>query len=571
MSTYTSADEDTDEETSLTFKQLLHSHEKLMQEKKRMEDYFEEIDNEAENKTNKIEELKDKLGQMKRELEAAKIKASNERAENDVREQELNEELARTRRVLPSTPKLSRFDRSRGRTSVVPVATRDLSRAQLVEEIRSLESDLEYTHNKCTKQEDDISRLRNALESSESALMKLRGNEEDLYDSEKKPELPMPARRGSYVDWIEETQASSTALITVVDGQLGMLIDNVPELVDKVKQGAMVEETLTENELTIRELQIQNQELRDLLEESQHSLHATQRELKELQDMDTVPRASLSEEVVGETLENILDQQGAEESSLLMEERNSLLGETRELKKKIEDLEDSIKVNRQVQGMTIDEQIAMLSEQIHLKIQIDTLSDDLNEANGAKQRLSWEATLLKNYSHDRDQIVYNLLEKPVKAKDRKRLLNILKDTSMESAAWANCSSSDLENSFNGLGSPFTPAHDRLSASRRSSSGWSWFSRNSSPQESEIGSEVSAPRAAPPARPFPKKLLSPGIGIPEVVEESASESEVSEGTKKSDVIKNDMAEGDKIETELSAEEKELLRKMEEMNASLLSPS
>lgn len=67
-----------------------------------------------------------------------------------MREQELNEELARTRRVLPSvilivvrlkliyflqTPKLSRFDRSRGRTSVVPVATRDLSRAQLVEEV----------------------------------------------------------------------------------------------------------------------------------------------------------------------------------------------------------------------------------------------------------------------------------------------------------------------------------------------------------------------------------------------------------------------------------------------------
>lgn len=37
---------------------------------------------------------------------------------------------------------------------------------------------------------------------------------------------------------------------------------------------------------------------------------------------------------------------------------------------------------------------------------------------------------MKAYMKNRDLIVYGLLEKPVKAKDRKKLLKILKETAM---------------------------------------------------------------------------------------------------------------------------------------------
>jgi len=40
-------DSDTDEETGMAYRQLLHNHSQLMQEKSRMEDYFDEVDKEV--------------------------------------------------------------------------------------------------------------------------------------------------------------------------------------------------------------------------------------------------------------------------------------------------------------------------------------------------------------------------------------------------------------------------------------------------------------------------------------------------------------------------------------------
>ena len=67
---------------------------------------------------------------------------------------------------------------------------------------------------------------------------------------------------------------------------------------------------------------------------------------------------------------------------------------------------------------------------IGLKIRIDELSDETAENQGEVQRLTWETKSMQAYMKNRDQIVYGLLEKPVKAKDRKKLLKILKETAM---------------------------------------------------------------------------------------------------------------------------------------------
>lgn len=40
-------DSDTDEETGMAYRQLMHNHSQLMEEKKRMEDYFEQVDEEV--------------------------------------------------------------------------------------------------------------------------------------------------------------------------------------------------------------------------------------------------------------------------------------------------------------------------------------------------------------------------------------------------------------------------------------------------------------------------------------------------------------------------------------------
>eukprot|EP00041_Stephanoeca_diplocostata_P009473 m.146010 g.146010 ORF g.146010 m.146010 type:complete len:146 (-) comp17756_c0_seq2:6-443(-) len=92
-------------------RQLVHNHNQLMAEKKRMEEYFDEVENESSQKNIEIDNLKDKLSKMKQELEAARIKASNDRAEaRALAAEEEREAYRRSRRTLPKCPSKKRIN-----------------------------------------------------------------------------------------------------------------------------------------------------------------------------------------------------------------------------------------------------------------------------------------------------------------------------------------------------------------------------------------------------------------------------------------------------------------------------
>ena len=110
-----------------------------------MEEYFEEVDSEAKQKNQDIVDLKDKLATMKRELEAAKKRTSEERAIARA-EAESTETARRNKRVLPSAPSRRRIAAPHPglKPAVVAVDTAAMDREMLIEELRSLESELEW-------------------------------------------------------------------------------------------------------------------------------------------------------------------------------------------------------------------------------------------------------------------------------------------------------------------------------------------------------------------------------------------------------------------------------------------
>jgi hypothetical protein len=114
----------------------------------------------------------------------------------------------------------------------------------------------------------------------------------------------------------------------------------------------------------------------------------------------------------------------------LKEELKSAEKQVSSLKKDKAKLEQTLLENRMVMGMTIEEQMMLLSEQINLKITIDELSDDVLMAQADVKKLEWEARTIKTYVKNRELTVYGLLEKPVKAFYRKKLLKTLQDTAM---------------------------------------------------------------------------------------------------------------------------------------------
>ena len=244
----------------------------------------------------------------------------------------------------------------------------------------------------------------------------------------------------------------------------------------------------------------------------------------------------------GESLADMLSNDAI--SSPLEAELDAVKERNQSMEAEIKKLEATLLANREVMGMTIEEQMMMLEDQIGLKIRIDELEDEVVDLSGENKRHLWEAKSMHMYMKNRDAIVYGLLEKPVKAKDRKKLLKILKDTAAASGIQDMSMDAPLSPATPGANnSRFEVAAEMMSefkAPRKSVSS-SWFSktptaatpststpaptsapsvaeqalarRASSTSVLETSSNTPARRtstdsvrSAPPARPFPKELL-----------------------------------------------------------------
>jgi hypothetical protein len=133
-----------------------------------------------------------------------------------------------------------------------------------------------------------------------------------------------------------------------------------------------------------------------------------------------------------------------------------------------------------------------------LHTQLDEARETADEMRGQVLRTQGALEALAMYTSNRDHLVYTLLEKPIKARDRKALLKLLQQTSQETNA--------LGDDANGDGrSTATPAD---SEGRSGTSAPPPTPLRPSVDDARPPStpRAATPRAAPAATPFPKELL-----------------------------------------------------------------
>eukprot|EP00729_Bicosta_minor_P000957 gene957-31702_t len=528
----------------------------------------------AQQKNKEIGTLKEKLDQMKRDLKQANSKASEVEAGAAITEEELEEERARARRVLPKIPSKGRFSRGpRGSPEVQPVDTHKMAREQLVQEIRTLEGELEYTHEKNMKQEEELEILQGVLQEVQE-----RREQEEAGGANAGVELPV--RSGKLEDVMLADPGAT--VVTVLEGQLHSVIVDCRDVLDNASQVAVLYDELESREAQFEEVEKQNAELCDLVDEVNQELQVAKDAVVKLEEAAVaVVKAG------GSASPEALAVVGA--GDMLAES----LGDIMDAAEKADDPNGAVAVA----ALRADYKAAIVQ---------------INELKEENSRL--DATLLAN-RENRDLIVYGLLEKPVKAKDRKKLLKILKETAMApspapSPATPSVGSPASTLDANAAAStppsaiPATPG----SKPRRTSGFRSFFNKGKekeTPAKSPMGKTSSSsstgggsstpdtpsgtPRAAPVARPFPQELLTPGAKapVPQIPasglsrgaallakKSKAKEKEHAAKEKAGKVKAKELEKAEKdrqdrtmnlvASGEISAEELAMLKMMEEMN-------
>ena len=118
---------------------------------------------------------------------------------------------------------------------VQSIDTHAMSREKLVQEIRTLESELEYTHEKNLKQEEELDILKGVMEELQE-----RRQQDEAGGANTGIELP--ARSGKLEDVLLADPGGT--VVTVVDGQLHSIIVDCRDILDSAAQVAVLYDEL---------------------------------------------------------------------------------------------------------------------------------------------------------------------------------------------------------------------------------------------------------------------------------------------------------------------------------------
>lgn len=550
-------------------KQLMHSHNNLMAEKKQMEDYFEDVEHESQKKNQAISSLQERLAKMKHELDTTKLKAKNARADAEHLDAERkHDDAKRRRRTLPTKPSRNRIkEYAPGEpASVIALDTEGLSRDQLLAEIRSLESDLEFKHQEAARWETALDRLK-ANQSANARMSADMSNypsmaadpgegggdtslheEAAFHDPDHDPDeglkpTALPTAQRNITDVFAD-HGNVPAFVSVVEGQLEHIVIGLPELFEQAQFAAQIEAEATELQAALEESDQQSHQLRDMLDEVNHQLEDANAELRELRLMSPGGE-SMADDLItspggharGESLSDVLSGVGQIDTSIVEQveeeqrlrakterELESARAEARKLKQDNADLQDTITASREVLGMTIEEQMVMIGDQIQVKIELDEANDLVEETKEAMKKVKWEHTMLAEHVKTRDQAVYQLLSASIKARDRKSLLAALQETEYTGASYVAeemparggeiVPPAVLPGLAKAARSP-APAAAEQATGRSSFFGRKTASNNSNNSEPsgatpakklERSTSTTSLRSAPPARPFPPGIM-----------------------------------------------------------------
>jgi hypothetical protein len=160
-----------------------------------------------------------------------------------------------------------------------------MSRELLVQEIRSLEGDLEHTHELNLKQTEEIEILQRMLQDAQAARA---SDEGDVGNAA----VELPMRSGNLHD--ELAQHPGAQVVTLVDGKLHAIITDSREVVDQASQVHVLYDELSHREVAFEEIEEQNARLCDLVDEVQTELQEAKQEVVVLQEAVAAGPSELS-------------------------------------------------------------------------------------------------------------------------------------------------------------------------------------------------------------------------------------------------------------------------------------
>ena len=450
----------------------------------------------------------------------------------------------RRRRTLPRCPSKARISPTKpgADPGVIAVETGALTREELVNEIRALEGELEYTYQRSVQFEADAERMREAAEGADGSP---EGGESwaDQATHAAAPgaaQQPLPDRQVPLAEAVELAQAGCIAV--VLDGRIEATVPDAAEFV-AVAAAASERQSRTEGDTTaaLGRLQAENTYLRDALDEAQGALTAARDKASDLREELAEARAAAPDrtagtggegagESLGESLGDILgggrfdpaaeqarqqeidaavrdgqraaraeERRRAEAAAVELERQHAQ--RIAELEAELGKLEATLAANREVMGMTIEEQVVLLEGQVQLKIELDESNDARVEAEGQAKKLSWELSSLQRSAAARDAIVVSRLERPFSRKERLELLQTLKKTQLSGgmpldATPTKSAAGDRPPTSGGRIARFKSLVRSAAASARTGA--------STPPAA--AAERRGSRTAPQPTPFPKEML-----------------------------------------------------------------